>query len=734
MRLRALLAGVVALAGALLAAAVGLASARVHGAPELSVVPPFRAAPLLVSGTDAYRNGEYLYQDYLLDDRGADTVPGAGSSAQWASQPLFSPTAGDVLYPSDPRFRGEAADLVELRLKLTPAALVYRVTFAVPSAAGTAAVGIGVSTHPPGQSPARQVAWPFGAGVSSPNLDWFITAWGTGGAVSNLATGSSTPLTGEEVRWDRTRAQMTISVPRSIMEPRGTWRYVAGTGLWGGHGWLQALPGAQPDAELPVSGNPLIGAPAILNLAFRFHEPVFSSQASVGSPYTTAPGVGDWFEDDQARNLAQGTSGDDFADVDFDALAQRADRFIHAPGAVQARIYGSRFAFTGGVDHSSFPEFDGPLQPYLLRIPPGYRPGHATPLLFSLHPSNSGYTVFNVSMPNWGAELGDTRGSLVVTPLSRGLDGPDPNSGAFTGAAELDFFEVWRDVERHFDIDPARVSLSGYSLGAYDDYALAQVWPGLFANVFSVVGAPPSNGMNTELLGNLRWEPVLAWNQLDDSEVPYTDASAASSGLTDLGLRHEQWTFSAGSHLGPALRDDWTEAVSWLNATRVVSDPPRVTYGYYPALDSPRYGLVHDHAYWVTGIRLARGRARGDVSARSLAFGLGDPKPATYMGSATSGGSPAAVQGVRWGSVARLRRRNVLLLALSGVSRVRISGRGAHLKGRGLTVVVQTDVPTRVSITLAVCLGGRHLSSWVLQVPGGRHTFRTASCSRRRRR
>lgn len=29
-------------------------------APELSVKRPFRAAPLLVSGTDAYRNGEYV--------------------------------------------------------------------------------------------------------------------------------------------------------------------------------------------------------------------------------------------------------------------------------------------------------------------------------------------------------------------------------------------------------------------------------------------------------------------------------------------------------------------------------------------------------------------------------------------------------------------------------------------------------------------------------------------------
>src|SRR5687767_4393485 len=32
---------------------------------------PWRAKPILVSGAEAYRAGEYLYQDYLYDDHGA---------------------------------------------------------------------------------------------------------------------------------------------------------------------------------------------------------------------------------------------------------------------------------------------------------------------------------------------------------------------------------------------------------------------------------------------------------------------------------------------------------------------------------------------------------------------------------------------------------------------------------------------------------------------------------------
>src|SRR4051794_24344167 len=40
-------------------------------APQLDNVAPWRAPPILVSGTEAYRDGEFLYQDFLFDDHGA---------------------------------------------------------------------------------------------------------------------------------------------------------------------------------------------------------------------------------------------------------------------------------------------------------------------------------------------------------------------------------------------------------------------------------------------------------------------------------------------------------------------------------------------------------------------------------------------------------------------------------------------------------------------------------------
>ena len=82
-RLFAVLCGAIALAAVPPAVAARPGPPLLYQQPPavspLSVTPPFEAAPLLVSGTDAYRGGEYLYQDYLFDDRGADTVPGPGT-------------------------------------------------------------------------------------------------------------------------------------------------------------------------------------------------------------------------------------------------------------------------------------------------------------------------------------------------------------------------------------------------------------------------------------------------------------------------------------------------------------------------------------------------------------------------------------------------------------------------------------------------------------------------------
>ena len=81
-------------------------------APQLENTGIWQADPILVSGSTAYRKGEFLYQDFLYDDRGATTNGNAGST-QFAR-------SGRYTYPTNvAAYFENAADFVEVRLKLT---------------------------------------------------------------------------------------------------------------------------------------------------------------------------------------------------------------------------------------------------------------------------------------------------------------------------------------------------------------------------------------------------------------------------------------------------------------------------------------------------------------------------------------------------------------------------------------------------------------------------------------
>src|SRR3954447_12482799 len=100
--------------------------AKAKPAPQLSNRAPWKAAPILVSGATAYRNGEFLYQDFLFDDNGAHgTVdPGDGRTAG----NLFSKQNGTYTYPTAAAYANNAADLVELRVKPVKRATAFRVS------------------------------------------------------------------------------------------------------------------------------------------------------------------------------------------------------------------------------------------------------------------------------------------------------------------------------------------------------------------------------------------------------------------------------------------------------------------------------------------------------------------------------------------------------------------------------------------------------------------------------
>lgn len=677
--------------------------------PELSVKPPFKAEPLLVSGADAYRAGEYLYQDHLFDDRGA---------ARATSLP--APVVGGALspgvkYPTAKRFARNAADLVEFRVRPTRHALVYRVTLNTVLAPDVAAVGIGIDRDAGGGEP---VTWPNRAGISTPGLDAFITAWGTGGELAIRPAGArdlsvKRPLRGGSVRMDTETNQMTIRVPRGLpgMDPgTETWRYVLGVGLWSGDGFTQVAAGQEPTADRPASGDRFSDAPAIFNLGFRFTE------------------SGQWFQDRQARSLADRTSGEFTADVDFAVLAAGASRWIHPPGATQARILASRWNVPEGIHDSSGsadrpgaqPVYGGRLQPYALRVPPpaDERPG----LTLTLHGAGQPYTQYTTYSPNFLTQMGDERNSLVVMPHGRTTR---------TAGQEYDHFEVWADVARHFNLDPDKVAVTGYSSGAWTTFKYAIKYPDLFGKAFPVV-APAWLGRQDDtnfnpMAANMRWVPWLGWDGIADEIALYPGILVTHRRFAELGLRHELWSFPA-EHFTFAVADQWRAAAEWLGDARVVRDPARVDYSIVPSMWDPERDLLADHAYWLSDLRIrdevpdTTGNgplepavvtyagedktARGYVTAVSRAFGEADPVAEPVAGAHAGPPMPATKTGTKWRTFPRVAPANALEITLKNIRQLTVDGARARLSGaETLTLKITSDGDARMTLSLPLPAG-----------------------------
>src|SRR4029450_7150623 len=239
-------------------------------------------------------------------------------------------------------------------------------------------------------------------------------------------------------------------------------------------------------------------------------------------------------------------------------------------------------------------------------------------------------------------QFGEQRGALVATSLSRADD------GWYRDYAEYDVFEMWNDVASHFNLDPDRTVLTGYSMGGYATYRLGTFYPDLFGKAFSVVGparegsgvppAPPTGGtrggqtgdsngaaetLSNNWLENTRNLPYMNLVATQDELVPYAGAAAQNPGPPDLGIdgfdqlsyRFHFLTFNASDHLAlAALGYDFPMAQGFLGDAFVDRNPAHVTFSYSPAADCDpasvdsrcaNLGLRHDHTYWVSDLSLA---------------------------------------------------------------------------------------------------------------------------------
>ena len=631
-------------------------------APQLTNTGIWTAPSILISGAEAYRSGEFLYQDFLYDDHGAEgnvadqNDPRRSPGGQGTSGDLFAKPGGTYTYPTDPRYANNAADLVEFRVKPLTDSTAFRVTLNTlkdPSLVGIS-IALGTGT----------AAVPHGANATS-TAAHVLTVHGTAADLDGAA-----PPSAITVSVDMTRRQFDIRLPHADYDPgTGTVAMAAGVGLWNTTAGAYLIPGMNATATAPGGAGTLASPPAFFNLAFRTNE-AFPSASDVAG---TAVQPAWWRDKGQGTALAAGSLSAYTAQVDFAKLAAATtdDSAVPTTGALD-RILQSHFETEQGADYSTNcasitscqGELRGNLQPYAIYVPTTHGPnGYGMTLL--LHSLSASYNQYLGSHNQ--SQFGDrSPGSVVITPSGRGTD------GWYYDVAGADTFEVWADVAAHYRLDPDVTVITGYSMGGYGTYKFASQFPDLFARAQPTVGPPglgiwlppaaPTGGASSNtnsMLASVRNIPFLIWNAYSDELVPVSGPVVQSQTFGSLGYRYEFDLFAPAEHLTLAINDQFAPAATFLGSASVDRSPPHVTYVRNPSMDFAQDGTVADHAYWLSAITLAdpsAGAGMGTIDVRSEGFGVGDPTPsgvAPVAGALTGGTLPAiSYQGTSqtWGA------------------------------------------------------------------------------------
>jgi hypothetical protein len=176
--------------------------------PQLENTGGWSATPLMVSGTEGYDDGEYLYQDFVYDDHGANTSP-APTPPNPRPDATYGAATGDYVYPTNHQtYRDNAADLLEFRCRYVEAdgdndpAVVYRFTLQTMVEPDAAAIAVGIDT-----GRGDRTDWGHGLGDLGAGVDHVLVVSGDEARLD----GSTDRIRSTSVDVDRSQLELTSS-------------------------------------------------------------------------------------------------------------------------------------------------------------------------------------------------------------------------------------------------------------------------------------------------------------------------------------------------------------------------------------------------------------------------------------------------------------------------------------------------------------------------------------------
>jgi hypothetical protein len=642
------------LAGMLVAGAIAAAPASAAPWHDWTGTPGGDAGHGVVS------RGEAIWSNYLFDDYGADVdgfqsmdpdlLVGILSPHAYPGDPAhpagFAPSGnvgrfrhtGDYGYPpstpypqdpaNDPLGDNNAydnvANVAETRVAADAGYLYLRFSLTDLDSPASTVIGLAIDTDDTPSTGGG--AWPFGAKLSSPGWERFLTVWGTGGALSSPdGTSQDLAQAGGAVREDLAANTIDVRVPLAAIAPAGAsrWRLIAGAGRWDA---------TQKQWAPPVLTTTQSTSPGNLALYPRVYELPFHH----GEPNSL------WSDTKQATDLRDGSVGSDDWTVDVAQLRRGASVRVpctagpkeqtfdaFSPGSPTAEGMTALPTQNGGAAnlHNVNYVYRWHVQPLALMLPPSVcsRRAPAPSLDLFFHPANVNQNAWFVGAegdhdrvnyqhdPPLGFDYVTSRARRYNRITAAGLGRTEGwNYGDAPGeeAADWNAFQAATSRYRH---NPDRVRVTGMS-GRLGAPFFAETWPDKVASVYTV----SNHTADSPKVANLRntpWVFLHGTSYLElDSDLP--SYAALDDHLSSLGYQYLHMTWNGRGHDFNLLDQAYGLVDPWTSAPRI--HPARVTYYVDPKDRRPGVPLFPG-VDWVRGMSLADPGAPAQVDLTDLA-------------------------------------------------------------------------------------------------------------------
>ena len=635
----------------------------------------------LVSGTSSTIEGTLAWTDYVYDDLGPNTDSGDRTDMVSAG--------GDAVYDG----LSNAADFVQVQLRNDSDGLHIRVVLETLLDTAVPLVGIAFDTDHDSATGAAKLPGPWQPDGSL-GTEVLVVLAQNAGEVLRWDNGQWTSIAGVTVAVDAEDNTLEATLPPAIAAP--------GDSIWNAIGVAGT-----------TTASWLTGAGVIHDLAFVAGEPFYQ-----------------WQDYRQADILAGKAPVDAaFVAIDFKQVAAGNTELpdVTATG-FHTYLYHSDLELAEGINKTDDgPEFLGPYQPYLVYVPEsGYQPnGAMTMFLHGLTQNHLGSVNVGGTYLGTGRVLSEEIGALeqyvrdgtdfppynlTVWPLARGA------ALYYEGIAEQDVLDVLADARLRFMPDPDRIILSGASMGGIGAFRIGALYPDLWSVAVPVIGY--ARGPVEPLLANYENLELRQINGAIDPLIPIDRAQGTTDLLDTLGLRFKAWMLDQRGHEAGGFVYDcvYRDLPDYVRATT----PARVHYTVDPAMtviDSESgLELVHDRAYWVSGMVVADQGSLATVDAHSGALSqrvieqvvhsdqrfesdaagrdLCGPNPETSTGDAWR------ERAIEWVFGDEQPRENTLKVALINLAGATFDlARAGLAGGAAATVQVTTDVAAEIVLT-----------------------------------